>query len=57
MDCVFVLSWWVISTYIGSGYPFVLWGSCFWCVCVQYSSCCVRKDGRYWPKHVVIFCY
>ena len=24
--------------YIGSGYPFVLWGSCFWCVCMQSSS-------------------
>jgi len=29
----------VISTYIGSGYPFVLWGSCFWCVCVQSGWC------------------
>ena len=31
---VFVLRQWVIGTYSGSGYPLVLWGSCFWCVCV-----------------------
>jgi len=31
----FFIRYWVISTYIRSGYPFVLWGSCFWCVCVR----------------------
>jgi len=41
MACVFVLRQWVIRTYIGSGYPFVLWGSCFWCVfvCVCVRAC------------------
>ena len=34
MPCVFVLRYWVISTYIGNGYPIVLWGSCNRCVCV-----------------------
>jgi len=41
--CVSVSVWCVCArarslpylVYIGSGYPFVLWGSCFWCVCVQ----------------------
>jgi len=27
MACVFVIRYCVISSYIGSGYPFVLWGS------------------------------
>jgi len=39
MACVFVLRQWVIRTYIGSGYPFVLWGSCFWCVFVCVCVC------------------
>jgi hypothetical protein len=43
MSRVFVLWYWVISTYIGSGYPIVLWGSCSRCVyvCTQFSLCCV----------------
>ena len=37
----------MVSTYSGSGYPFVFWGSCFWYVCVCECLCvracvCVR---------------
>ena len=56
MACFFVLRYWVISTYIGSVYPFVLWGSCFGvcvcvCVCVQSSFYCVR-----FIIHLVSYC-
>ena len=56
MACGFVLRQCVIGTYIGSGYHFVLWGSCFWCVCVcvcvllniiinlYYHSCVFMTD-------------
>ena len=36
---VSVLRQWVISTYIGSGYPFVPWGSCFCCVLFFEQNC------------------
>ena len=35
----------MISTYSGSGYPVVLWGSCFLCVCV-----CM------WVRTVLLLC-
>ena len=41
MARVFVLMQWVISIYIGSGYPVVLWGFYFRRMCAQFS-CCVR---------------
>ena len=55
MACVFVLRQWVIGTYSGSGYPFVFWGSCFWCVCAGMpKSTGYSKSQRIHSKHIHI---
>ena len=49
MACVFILRHSVISTYIGSGYPIVLLGSCFWCV-----RACVRSPPFLCPLYIFL---
>jgi hypothetical protein len=45
----------VISTYIGSGYPNVFWGSSFWCVCVFARAVIFMLSPLYNPVGVVLF--